>query len=290
MEPQQCHDCTGGTALVSQSGTGHCAGVTAIAAQGDNVRVTVLGSLPHPQGGPTVPGSAPHLCRGTVPGHCHTGTEGARSRGHCGTTRVQGDSDRITWTGVGGSVLGSLPHPQGIHCAGVTVTPARGDGAGGHRRTCAEGTVPESAPRDTARVSTGAGSRQGAERCPRWPPREPPRPARTCGSGVRSPRAAVPGSHPAFPSSILDSAPRLRAPSPGRSPPRNSARRSRLWLDIPPRGQHQEPHHGDVSPSRVTAQLSHHFCLPASVSLTPAGTRGDTGSSWSCPGWQQGML
>lgn len=51
MEPQQCQDSTGGIAPVSQSGAGHCAGVTATAAQGGQCQGYSLGLTATPAGG-----------------------------------------------------------------------------------------------------------------------------------------------------------------------------------------------------------------------------------------------
>lgn len=51
MEPQQCQDSIGGIAPVSQSGAGHCAGVTATAAQGGQCQGYSLGLTATPAGG-----------------------------------------------------------------------------------------------------------------------------------------------------------------------------------------------------------------------------------------------
>ncbi|XP_058673516.1 sterile alpha motif domain-containing protein 1-like [Ammospiza caudacuta] len=146
-----------------------------------------------------MPVSPPHLYRGTVPGsppHLYRGTD-----------------HRHTCTG---------------DSAGVTATPGTVPGSPPHARCW--GTVPGSRPHPRGGASAGASPVGHSAGQPRWFPAAhgavaavaaPSRPDLRLPPRRR--RARQP---PAFPSSILDSAPRPRAPS----PPRNSARRSRRGM------------------------------------------------------------
>lgn len=72
--PQHCHPCTGDTVQVSQSGGGHCAGVTATPAQGGQCQGYSNGLTATPVWESAVPGSLSHLCWGTMTGslsHLH---------------------------------------------------------------------------------------------------------------------------------------------------------------------------------------------------------------------------
>lgn len=62
--PQHCHPCTGDTVQVSQSGGGHCAGVTATPAQGEQCQGYSNGLTATPVWESAVPGSLSHLCGG----------------------------------------------------------------------------------------------------------------------------------------------------------------------------------------------------------------------------------